>query len=147
MIKQQLQKDQIAALKSGDKERLGVLRYILAYLKNLELDKKEDLTEEEVVKALRKQGKEVQESIDAFEKGRRDELVEENKKKLDIISSYLPAEMPDNELKNEIQKIIDANKQTFETKPKAVIGLCVQELRTKVDPARVSKMLKEEFGV
>lgn len=146
-IYERIQNDQIQALKAGEKETLSVLRYIVAQLKYVQIEKKQDLTDDDVVAVLRKQLKEVKESRDGFEKGGRADLVDEQKKKQEIIAQYLPAEMSDDQLKQEIQAIIDANTETFETKPKAIIGLCMKELKAKVDPSRVTRMLTEEFGV
>lgn len=146
-LKQTLQKDQIHAMKSGDKQTLEVVRYIVAYIKNQEIDKKAELSDEEVISVLRKEAKEIQESIDAFEKGGRTDLVQENKKKLEILSRYLPEELSDNNLKEHIQQIIDENKETYETTPKKLIGICIASLKSQADSARITRILKEEFGV
>src|SRR3989344_1983115 len=110
MLRQKLQDDSLAALKAGDKDRLSVLRFIIAQVQNKEIEKKGELTDEETVVVLKKVARELKESIDAFAKGNRSELVEENKKQLGIVSSYLPAEMPDEKLNAEIDKILAENK-------------------------------------
>ena len=145
MLRQKLQEDQIAALKSGDKDRLSVLRFIIAQVQNKEIEKKGELTDEETVAVLKKVARELKESIEAFEKGGRPELVENNKKQLEIVSSYLPAEMPDEELNSEIEKILIENKALVEQNPKAVIGLVIGRLKTKADPSRIMTMLKTKI--
>lgn len=142
MLKEKLQKDQLSALKSGDKSKLETLRYILAQIKNKEIDKKADLTDEEVVDILRKQSKELQESIDAFKKGNRPDIIEQSEKQKQIVASYLPVELSDETLAQEIKKIIDANKELYNKNPKAIIGICMKELKTKADSSRIMKVLQ-----
>lgn len=144
MLKEKLQVDQLAALKSGNKKTLETLRYILSQIKNKEIDKKTELTDEEVVDILRKQVKALNESIEAFRKGAREDLAEASEDQKKIISSYLPAEISDEELRVEIKKIIDANRDLYDKNAKAVIGICVKELKSKVDPSRVTKILNSE---
>lgn len=142
MLTAKLQVDQLTALKSGDKKKLNTLRYILAQIKNKEIEKKADLSDEEVNQILRKQNKELQESIDAFQKGNRDDLVKEHKEQQMIVISYLPPEMSDEELTHGIKKIIADNQELYNRDPKAIIGLCMRELKSKVDPARIMKTLQ-----
>ncbi len=142
MLRQKLQDDQIAALKSGDKTRLNVLRFILAQIKNKEIDKKSDLNDEEVLIVLRKVIKELKESVEAFEKGERKELAEDSKKQLEIASVYLPAEISDSELKGEVEKVIKENQAVFDNNQKAIIGICMKSLKSKADPGRIMKILQ-----
>ena len=143
MLRQKLQDDQIAALKAGDKTKLGVLRFILAQIKNKEIDKKSELNDDETLVVLKKITKELKESIDAFEKGGRTELVEDNKKQLSVVFTYLPAEISDDELKAEIEKVIKENQSVFDNNQKAIIGICMKQLKSKADPGRIMKTLQQ----
>ena len=146
MIRQKLQDDQIAALKAGDKTKLGVLRFILAQIKNKEIDKNPpaggELNDEETISVLRKVIKELKESVEAFEKGGRKELAEDSKKQLDFASFYLPAEISDEELKKEIETVIKENQTVFDNNQKAIIGICMKNLKSKADPGRIMKTLQ-----
>lgn len=137
MLRDKLQAEQIQALKSGDKERLEVLRFLIARIKNKEIDKQSELTDEEVVDVLRKQVKELDESIAAFEKGGRTDLIEQSRKQRDLITPYLPAEISDDELKNEVKRLMDTNKAAYEANPKSIIGICMKELKSKAAPQRI----------
>lgn len=141
MIVKKLQDEQINSLKSGDKTRLEIIRYILAQIKNKEIDKKGDLTDEEAITVLKKIAKELKESIEASEKGQRDDLASGYQEQLKIVSEYLPAEISDEELKKEIDALIDKNRDLYTKNPKAIIGICVKELRSKADPSRIMKIL------
>lgn len=145
MLRQKLQDDQISALKSGDKVKLKILRFILAQIKNKEIDKNPPvggaLTDEETLIVLQKVVKELKESIEAFEKGARKELADDSKKQLEIASLYLPAEIDDTKLKVEIEKIIKENQDVFDNNRKAIIGICMKALKSKADPGRIMKVL------
>ena len=143
MLRQKLQDDQIAALKAGEKTKLGVLRFILAQIKNKEIDKKSELTDEETMVVLRKVIKELKESVEAFEKGGRKELSEDSKKQLEFASVYLPKEISDEELKVEIEKTIKENQAVFDNNQKAIIGICMKQLKSKAYPGRIMKTLQQ----
>lgn len=142
MLRQKLQDDSILALKAGNKTRLSVLRFILAQVKNKEIDKQSELNDEETMVVLRKVIKELKESVEAFEKGGRIELLEDSKKQLEIALVYLPAEIGDDELKKEIERVIKENQAVFDNNQKAIIGLCMKELKSKADPGRIMKTLQ-----
>jgi hypothetical protein len=141
MLKQKLQEDQIIALKSGDHDKLNIIRFIISQIKNKEIEKRSELSDDEVILVLKKIAKELNESISAFEKGNRQDLVEENKKQLTIISQYLPQEISDEELKNEIKRIIQENQDLYQKNPKAIIGICIKQLKSKADSSRIIKIL------
>lgn len=142
MIKQKLQEDQIVAMKAKDVEKLQTLRYILAQIKNIEIDKRVELSDEEVVDVLRKEVKKLQDSIDSFKAASREDLAQEYQFQKDIIVTYLPQELSDEDLKAEVQKIIEANKELYEKNPMALIGICVKELKSKADASRISATVR-----
>ncbi len=146
MLIQKLQVDQVQALKSGDKEKLSVLRYILAQIQNKQIDKQAPLGDEDVMMVLKKIAKELKESVEAFEKGGRKDLVSEYKKQLDILTLYLPKELSDEELTKAIDTLIEKNKEIFQKNPKTIIGICMKELRSKADSSRIMKILSKKIG-
>ncbi len=141
MLRKKLQEQQIAALKSQDKERLSVIRMLISEIKNKEIEKKAELDDEEVIAVLKKFSKELKESIEAFTKGGRADLAEKSQKELAVVSSYLPPEISDDELKKEIESLIAANKTIFDSNKKALIGICMKNLKSKADSSRIMKML------
>ncbi len=146
MLIQILTQDQIQALKNHDQEKVTTLRYILAQIKNKEIDKKAQLTDDEILNVLRKIVKELKESIEAFQKGRREDLIEEYQKQLDFVTAYLPKEILEVELKKEIERLISQNQELYDKNPKAIIGICMKELRTKADPGRILKLINERLN-
>lgn len=141
MLRQKIQSDQLAAMKAGEKERLETLRYIVAKMKYKEIEKKAELSDEEVVEIIRKQQKELMESIAAFEKGNRPDLVEPNKRQLAIITAYMPPEMSDEDLAKAIAELKEKNAELIAKNPKAIYGIAIKELKSKADPSRITKLL------
>lgn len=137
MILQQLQAEQITALKSKDALKLQVVRGIISQIKNKEIEKHAPLSEDECLDVIKKIKKEFVESVDSFTKGGRTDLLDEAKKQLAIVSTYLPAEISDEELFSSIKKIINTNASLISQNPKTAIGLCMKELRGKADSSRI----------
>lgn len=143
MLRETLQTDLITALKSGQKGRLEVLRFILAQIKNKEIEKKALLTDEEVVIVLQKFAKELREAIDAFKKGNRTDLVAHSEEQQEIVAPYLPKELAEAELETKIQTLIAQNQSAIASNPQAIIGICMKALRAEADSARIMAALKK----
>lgn len=142
MLRDKLQADQIAALKSSDKVKLDTLRFVISQMKNREIEKKAHLSDEETIAVIRKNIKELKESIAAFQKGNRPDLVAEYQKQLDILTPYTPAEMPDSELKKRVEAVIAKHEELAKQNPKALIGVCIKELREVADPSRIASVVQ-----
>jgi uncharacterized protein YqeY len=106
MIKK-LKTDLTTYLKAKDMEKLNVVRGILNEI-NIRDMKNIKINDEEIIKVLRSEIKKRKESIESFEKGGRQDLIEKEKKEISVIKQYLPAEMSDEELFNKVKAIADA---------------------------------------
>jgi len=143
MLRQKLQADQLAALKSKDAVRLQVLRYALSQVKNKEIETKTELTDEQTLAVLSRMKKELRESIDAFAKGNRPDLVAEYQTQLDIVSPYLPAELTEEALAGEVSKLLATNRPAYEANPKSIISICMRELKGKAEPGRIMAAIQK----
>ena len=103
---EKIQSDMYQAMKSGEKETANTLRNVLAKLKDKQIEKRTDLTQEEEIKTLQTLVKPRKESIDLYQKGGRDELVDQETKEMDIINSYLPKMMDDEKIKEIVESVI-----------------------------------------
>lgn len=143
MLREQLQKDQIGAMKSGEKVTLNALRYIVSQIKYKEIEKQNELNDEEIVGLIRKQIKELNEASENAKKMNRNDLIEENQKQIDIYKAYLPQEISDEELETEVKNLAEANKDAIEKNPKAIIGIAMGSLKAKADPSRIQATLRK----
>ncbi len=114
-LKLTLQADMKTALKAKDAVRLGVIRFLLADIRNWEIDNGE--ADDAAVQALvKKQVKQIRDALVDFEKAGRDEIVASESSKIQVLEEYLPQQMSDDELRviveEAVQKISDANMGT-----------------------------------
>ena len=102
----QIQTDMYTAMKAGEKEKSGTLRITLAKLKDKQIEKKDDLSEEEVVKILQTLVKQRKESIELYEKGDREDLVNAEKNEMEILNGYLPKMMSEDDIRSIVQSVV-----------------------------------------
>jgi uncharacterized protein YqeY len=105
-LAEQIRADMSEALKKGDKIRLSTLRIILSDINYAEIEKQKKLDDNGVIEVLAKDAKKHRESIEAFEKGNRQDLVDKEKAELLIVSAYLPKQMSREEIIAAAQDVI-----------------------------------------
>src|SRR3989344_1310105 len=103
MLLNQIQTDLITALKAGDKTRVGTLRFLVAAVKKYEIDTYPPssggkLTDADTSRIVQRQVKTHRESIEAFTKANRQDLVDKEKQELEILIEYMPKELTDAEI-------------------------------------------------
>ena len=102
----QIQTDMYAAMKAGEKEKTGTLRTTLAKLKDKRIEKRDDLSGVEEVKILQTLVKQRKESIELYEKGGREDLANAEKNEMEILISYLPKMMSENDIRSIVQSVV-----------------------------------------
>ncbi|MCK4301625.1 MAG: GatB/YqeY domain-containing protein, partial [candidate division Zixibacteria bacterium] len=132
------------ALKAGEKERLIVLRGLKSELKYKQIDKRDDLTEQDVLAVLASQAKKRREAIEQFEKGGRDDLVSKEKHELDIINSYLPEQLSEEKLREIIRETIAEAGAESPAHLGAVMKLVMPEVKGRADGKQVTRCLIAE---
>jgi uncharacterized protein YqeY len=138
MIKR-LKSDLTAYMKAQDMNKLNVVRSILNEI-NIRDMKNIKITDEEVLKVLRSEIKKRKESIESFEKGGRQDLVEKEQNEAKVIEQYLPAEMSDEELFNKVKAVVD----TSEDKSFGIVmKAAVVAVNGAADGKRISAAVKK----
>ncbi len=132
-----------AALKAGDKTKVATLRLLIAALKNERIHAGRDLTADEVEAAVRRAVKQRKDSIEQYDKGGRQDLVDAEKAELVVLESYLPKGLSDEEIGAAIRAIV-AEKGFSSGKD---VGLVMKELmarhRGRVDGKRAQEMARQ----
>ena len=109
MLSKKIQEDYVKAMKERDALRASTLSFLRADFNNYAIEKrKKELDDNDALAVIKKQAKQRQDSIEQFEKGGRQDLADKEKKELEILRSYLPAQISDEELKTMIQEAIAA---------------------------------------
>lgn len=138
-----LEQDLVAAMKAKEADKVDVLRMVKAAILNYKIDKKkEDLSDPEVHEILQKQAKQRRESIESFEKAGRQDLAAKEKKEVDILQTYLPKQLSDEEIKSLAQQAIAKSG----AKSKNDMGLVMKELMPQVKGKADGKRVNEILG-
>lgn len=107
VLYEKIQSDMYSAMKAGEKEKASTLRTVLAKLKDKQIDAREPLSEKDEIKVLQTLVKQRKESIDLYQKGGRAELAEAESFELEIINTYLPEMMNEDDVRKLIEEIIE----------------------------------------
>ncbi len=145
-IKNKINDDVKAAMRSKDKERLGALRLIQAAFKQKEVDERIELNDEQIIVILDKMAKQHRDSIAQFTKANRDDLVEIEKFELNIIEAYLPAQLSDDEIKTLIDNAIAKTGAESIKDMGKVMGILKGELQGRADMGKVSGLIKAQLN-
>ncbi len=104
---ERLESDMVKAAKARDSERLGAIRFVRSRTKNRQIELKRGLKDEDVIEVLSRIAKQHRESIEQFQEGGRDELVEHERRQLSVIEEYLPAQLGEQELLEILSGVIE----------------------------------------
>ena len=107
-LTEKIRTDLTAAMKAQEKERLSVIRMLQSALKNEQIDAGHELSDEEAMSVIRKSVKQRQDSIEQYSNAGRNELADKERAEMEILKSYLPAEMSEEELENGLREIVAA---------------------------------------
>lgn len=140
---QGLREDLKQALRKGDKERVSVLRMMLANINNAEIAKGVALDEASVLGVIAKQAKQHRESIEAFSKGNRSDLVAKEKEQLAILQEYLPQPMSAEEITAAARQVIEEVKARGPGDKGKVMSKLMSQLKGKAEGSEVSAIVSE----
>jgi uncharacterized protein len=141
-LKERIQEDMKSAMRSGDKERLGTVRLILAGIKQREVDDRILLDDVQVLAVLEKMVKQRRESIAQFEAGGRADLVAKETAELAVISAYLPSPLSETELDALIQAAIAESGAASIKDMGKVMGIIKSKAQGRADMAAVGARIK-----
>ena len=141
-MKDIIERDIKEFMKSGEKRKVEIVRFILSHLKNEEKEKKRDLETSETIQVLKKLLKRNQESFDQFNKAGRDDLASKEKEEMEILQTYLPEEMSEEDLIKIIKETITSSGASSIKEMGKVISLIKKSHGDNADMSLVSKHVK-----
>jgi uncharacterized protein YqeY len=145
-LKAQLTDDMKTAMKSGEKDRLGVIRLVLAAIKQKEVDERIEMTDPLVLAVLEKMVKQRKDSISQYEAAAREDLAAIERYELGIIEAYLPAKMDEAAILTEIDKAIAATGAGSSADIGKLMGVLKPALAGQADMGLVSKLVKQKLS-
>jgi uncharacterized protein YqeY len=145
-LKSTLQDDMKSSMKGGNKERLGVIRLMLAAIKQIEVDERIELDNDRIITVLDKMAKQRRESITQFDKAGRDDLTAIEQAELEIILEYLPEALSEAEINDLVEQSIAATGATTIQDMGKLMGMLKPQLQGRADMGKVSQLIKSRLS-
>ncbi len=145
-LQQRINDDVKTAMRSKDKDRLGVLRLITAAFKQKEVDERIELDDTMVLAIMNKMTKQIRDSIQQFEQAGRDDLAAKEDFELKIIQEYLPAQLTEDEISQIITECVAASGAESTKDMGKVMGLLKPRLQGRADMGKVSGLVKQQLS-
>lgn len=141
-LKDRIKDDMKAAMKGGDKARLGVIRLILAAIKQVEVDERVELGDDRVIVVLDKMLKQRRESIKQFRDAGRVDLAEIEENEVVVIQDFLPQALSDAEIDDMVREAITITGAASIKEMGAVMAILKPKMQGRADMALVSARIK-----
>lgn len=141
MISDNLPKLINEALKQGDELKVSTLRLLSSALHYASIDKK-DMKQEDELEVVRKEAKKRREAIEAYEKANAKERAEKEKKELEILTSFLPKELSEEEINKKVKELLSSQNITGKSDFGRAMGLVMKELKGKANGEVVAKAVQ-----
>jgi len=138
-----IQAEVIAAMKQRQKQRLGILRMIQAAMKQVEIDERRDLTEDDVLKIVGSYARKVKDQIAGARDGGRDDLAAAAEAELVIVSEFLPAELTDAELEEVVRDVVAEVGATGPQDLGKVMKAAMPKVAGRADGGRISALVRQ----
>jgi len=145
-LKTRITDDVKAAMRSKDKERLGTLRLLTAAIKQVEVDQRIELDDDQIIAIIEKMLKQRKDSIEQFEKAGRNELAEIEIKEIAILKEFMPEQMSDADIDTLINEAIASTGAEAMKDMGKVMGLLKPQLAGKADMGAVSGKIKAKLS-
>ena len=141
-LENQIKSDMKDALKTGQKEKLNTLRSVISQIKDEWIKKREDLTDSEVIGVLMRAVKSRKDSVVMYKKGNREDLVKKEQDELELIQTYLPEQMSEEDIKKEIASIVESVGASDIKDIGKVMGPVMAKLKGKADGKLVQQIAR-----
>ena len=141
-----IQNDMYTAMKAGEKESTNTLRITLAKLKDKQIEKGDDLTEEEVIKIIQTLVKQRKESIELYVQGGRNELADIEKNEIALLKKYLPQMISENDIKNIVETVINEVGATSMSDMGKIMPEVMKRGKGLIDGRVAQKFVQESLG-
>lgn len=142
-LKLRIQEDMKDAMRTKDASRLGVIRLLMAAIKQREVDERITLDDPNIIQVLNKMVKQRRESIVQYEAGNRKDLAEKEQQEIDILQVYLPTQLGQAEINQAIQSAIQATSATSIKDMGKVMNILKEQLAGQADMALVGTQVKD----
>ena len=134
------------AMKNQDKDTLKVIRMVKGSMQLAEIDLKHELNDDEVINIISKEIKTRRDSIKEFEKGNRQDLVEETLKEINVLEKYLPEQLSEDEVNSIIDDVFNKVQPSGMQEMGKIMGMISPLVKGKADLGTVSSKIREKLS-
>jgi len=145
-LKSRIQEEMKIAMRAREKERVGTTRLIMSEIKQIEVDQRIELDDSQVIAVLDKMLKQRRDSISQFEKAERDDLVAKERAEVEIIQTFLPAQLTEAEIIDLIRAAVTKTGAESARDMGKVMGVLKPQLQGRADMKAVSGLVKSQLG-
>ena len=145
-LKNQIIEDMKSAMKAGDKDRLKVVRLMMAAIKQVEVDSRSELDDAGVLGVLEKMVKQRRDSVEQFEKGGREDLAASERAEIEVLQAYLPEQLTVDEIAALVDEVIVATGAESIRDMGKVMGQIKARAAGRADMGTVSATVKERLN-
>ncbi|MCH7753939.1 GatB/YqeY domain-containing protein [candidate division KSB1 bacterium] len=145
-IQNRLSEDLKTAMKAKEKIKVETIRMVRAQLKDFQIAKGDELNEEDEISVLINAAKKRKEALELYEKSDRQDLIEQEKQELEIISAYLPAQLSKEEVEKVVLKVIEEVGASSPQDLGKVMGATMKVLKGKADGRMLQEIVREKLS-
>ena len=146
-LKTEFSEETKKAMRERNVARRDLMRFILAAVKNLEIELQREANDEEILQLLGKQAQQRKDSIESFQAGGREDLVAKEEAELAIISEYLPEQMSENEIKVLVEAVILEVGASGPQDMGKVMGKIMPQVKGRADGRLINQMVRDSLCV
>lgn len=147
-IKERLAEDMKTAMKAKEsgKQKLSVIRMVRSSLKNVEIDKKKELSEEEVIEVLAREVKQRRDALEEYVRAGRQDIADDLHGEIAILLQYLPEQMSEDEIRVLVKEVIDEVQPAGPKDMGKVMGKLMPKVKGRADGKLVNQIVRELLG-
>ncbi|MFC0212078.1 GatB/YqeY domain-containing protein [Paenibacillus chartarius] len=142
-LSERLNEDMKNAMKSQDKFKLSVIRMVRSAIKNIEIDTKKTLSDDEVLDVLNREIKQRKDSLQEFEKAGRDDLAETVQAEIAVLIEYMPQQLSEEEVKAIVQQTIQEVGASSKADMGKVMGALMPKVKGRADGKLVNQLVQQ----
>ena len=144
-IKQTISEDMKTFMRAKDTARLGAVRLLHASIKQKEVDERIELSDDQVLTVIQKMLKQRKDSIEAYQKANRQDLIDQEQLEIDVLTKYMPEPLTDGEVRTIIDEVIAEVNATDMKDMGKVVGVLKSKIAGLADMGQVSKTVREKL--
>jgi len=141
-----LQDEMKTAMKSGDRDRLSVIRMLISEIKKVQIDKKKELSDDEIIQVLQRYAKQRKESIKQYKEAGREDLAQKEEAELKVVQEFLPQPLSEEEIQKIVDQVIEETGASSIKDMGRVMKSVMEKIKGRADGSIVSSIVKKKLS-